>query len=63
MKSSQFFKSVIGVFSITILLGTPVTSASPAPDDMVLVPGGPFVMGVDKAINPKVKDMNKRQKN
>jgi len=62
MRSYQFYKSVIGVFAITNFFVISTVSASPSPDDMVLVPGGPFVMGVDKAVNPKVKNMSKREK-
>ena len=35
--------------------------ASPTPDEMVLIPGGPFEMGVDKEINLK-KNMSVREK-
>ena len=43
---------------MTAILGVPIVGAGEAPDEMVLVPGGPFVMGVDKAINPNVKNMS-----
>jgi formylglycine-generating enzyme required for sulfatase activity len=62
MKPNQFFKSVIGVFTMTSILGAPIVGAGEAPDEMVLVPGGSFVMGVDKAINPNVKNMSKMKK-
>ena len=51
LKKNQFFKTVIGVFTMTAILGISIAGSSEAPDKMVFVPGGPFVMGVDKAIN------------
>ena len=59
MKKNQFFKTVIGVFTMTAILGISIAGSSEAPDEMVFVPGGPFVMGVDKAVNPNVKNMSK----
>ena len=61
MKPSQIFTSVFGIFTIATLLGTSVSDAVESPDDMVLVSGGPFVMGVDKEENPKIKTMSKIQ--
>ncbi len=59
MKPNQKFKNAIGVLAITTLLGASVSGAVESPDDMVLVPRGSFVMGVDKAVNPQVKHMSK----
>ena len=72
MKQIRFFKSVIGLCAITILLasqswanenlrcsgddcGGQVTGSSAAPQDMVLVPGGSFIMGIDKVVNVDTK--------
>jgi hypothetical protein len=44
MKTNQFFKSVIGALAITTIIGASIASADTTPTDMVLVPGGPFVI-------------------
>ncbi len=47
----------------TALLGAPTSWAeTQVPEDMVLVPGGSFLMGVDKQVNPKTQKMSKRQR-
>jgi len=59
MKAKRFIKTAIGIIAMTSILGAPIVGAGESPEDMVLVPGGPFVMGVDKAVNPQVKHMSK----
>ena len=78
MKQIKFFKCVIGLCSLTMLLtaqawanenlrcsgddcGGQRTNYSAAPKDMVMVPGGSFLMGIDKVVNVDTKKMSKRQ--
>ena len=42
-------------------VGNKSIGANANPDDMVLVPGGSFLMGIDKKVNVDTKKMSKRQ--
>jgi formylglycine-generating enzyme required for sulfatase activity len=42
------------MFAITVVLTNP-TWAQENPDEMVLVPGGSFLMGIDKKVNVDTK--------
>ena len=47
----------------TMNLTTTAFAASPVDsEDMVMVPGGPFLMGVDKVSNVDIEKMSKRKK-
>jgi formylglycine-generating enzyme required for sulfatase activity len=53
--------TLVGV-ALTALIATPNTWAeSQVPDDMVMIPGGSFLMGIDKEVNRNTKKMSKRQ--
>jgi len=51
MKEKQLFKKLIGIIGIGSILSTTFVGAVEVPNDMVLVPGGSFIMGVDRAVN------------
>lgn len=61
MKAKQFFKTTLGALAVTTLLGASAAWAGESPEDMVTVPGGHFLMGVDKEVNTKTKKMSKQQ--
>ena len=64
IKSCIKGKKRILLFLIAILSspGMAISEESSIPGDMVMVPGGPFLMGVDKEVNEKVQKMSKRAK-
>jgi len=63
MKIKTNIKSAVVALIITGFIATPnAWSGTQAPEDMVLVPGGSFLMGIDKVVNPKTKKMSKLQK-
>jgi formylglycine-generating enzyme required for sulfatase activity len=55
-------KTIILLFLISIFIspGIAISADNPTHDGMVLVPGGPFLMGVDKEVNNDTKKMSKR---
>ena len=57
-------KIVVLLFLVAILSfpGMAISDDSSTPGDMVMVPAGPFLMGVDKEVNKKVEKMSKRAK-
>ena len=49
MNAKKKLRSTIMALAVTSLLAVPTAWAeTQVPEDMVLVPGGPFLMGVDK---------------
>jgi formylglycine-generating enzyme required for sulfatase activity len=60
MKTNEYYIKVTTVLFLFLIgiLTTPeiaMSDESSTPGDMVMVPGGPFLMGVDKEVNEKVK--------
>ncbi|MBT4127130.1 MAG: SUMF1/EgtB/PvdO family nonheme iron enzyme [Nitrospina sp.] len=57
-------KIIVLLFLVAILSfpGMAISDDSSTPGDMVMVPAGPFLMGVDKEVNKKVEKMSKRAK-
>lgn len=55
-------KCTIVALAVTTMLGASSAGADTHPDDMVLVPGGPFLMGVDKEVNVDTQKMTLRQR-
>ncbi|GJL78894.1 MAG: hypothetical protein NPINA01_18830 [Nitrospinaceae bacterium] len=61
MKTKQFIKTTLGALAVTTMIGASATWAGESPEDMVLVPGGSFLMGVDKEVKPKTEKMSRQQ--
>ncbi len=60
MNTKQKLKSAIAAFALAAFMGNPNAWAeTQVPEDMVLIPGGPFLMGVDKEVNAKTEKMSK----
>jgi formylglycine-generating enzyme required for sulfatase activity len=52
-------KTIYFLFLISIFISPGIAISADNPEGMVFVPGGPFLMGVDKVVNEKVKKMSK----
>jgi len=50
------------MFCAWIIPGVAFSQSAVDSEDMVMVPGGPFLMGVDKVSNVDVEKMSKRKK-
>ena len=57
IKVKQIF--LLFLISIFISPGIVMSDETSSPEGMVMVPAGPFLMGVDKVVNEKVKKMSK----
>jgi len=61
MKIKNKFFVGIGALAVSTFLSTTAVGATDAPEDMVLIPGGSFLMGVDKTERVDTKKMTLRQ--
>jgi len=61
MKIKNKVYQSFGVLAVTALLSTTAWAAD-VPEDMALVPGGSFLMGVDKSVQVDTKKMTARQR-
>ena len=60
MNMKPKIKSAMAAFALTAIVATPNAWAeTQVPEDMVLVPGGSFLMGIDKETNADTKKMSK----
>ncbi len=55
------FQTAVTVVAISVFLSAGNSFGEPVPEGMVRVPGGSFLMGVDKKTNPNTKKMSKAQ--
>jgi formylglycine-generating enzyme required for sulfatase activity len=62
MKIRKKFLISIGAFAVAALFSTSTVWAGDAPDDMALIPGGSFLMGVDKTVQVNTEKMTTRQR-
>ena len=60
LKKFKQTKNVIYLFLVCFLIspGMAISGESPTPEDMVMIPGGAFLMGVDKEVNVDTKKMS-----
>jgi len=59
MKTRRNITSAFIALALTAIMGIPSAWAeTQVPEDMVMVPGGPFLMGVDKEVNADTKKMS-----
>jgi formylglycine-generating enzyme required for sulfatase activity len=62
MNITTNLKLTLAGVALTALVATPnAWGGTQVPEDMVMVPGGSFLMGVDKKVNTDTKKMSKRQ--
>ncbi len=62
MNMGKTIKTLISAVAVTSLFVIPnAWSKTQIPEDMALIPGGPFLMGVDKKVNRDTEKMSKRQ--
>jgi len=63
MITTKKLKTVAAGLAVSVLLGVSTVDAeTQVPEDMTLIPGGSFLMGVDKAVNTNTKKMTARQR-
>ncbi len=61
MKIKEQVFNGMGALAVAALLSTSTAWAEEAPEDMALIPGGSFLMGVDKSVQVDTEKMTKRQ--
>jgi hypothetical protein len=62
MNTLKNIKSLGAALAVMALLVAPNSWAeTQVPEGMAIVPGGPFLMGIDKEVNRDTKKMSKRQ--
>ncbi|MDA0692862.1 MAG: formylglycine-generating enzyme family protein [Nitrospinae bacterium] len=61
MQAKQVLKTAAGALAVMTMIGASTSWAVESPEDMVMIPAGHFLMGVDKEVNPKTEKMSKAQ--